>query len=177
MPRLFAALPVPPSVSLPLSFIATGLEGARWVEREDYHITLRFMGDVDGLLADQIVAKLDDIVAQPFDVSVQGVGFFGPKVAHSLHALVVPSVALLTLQEDIDRACVRLGLEKDHHKFTPHITVARTKNCKDDGVARWLTMHGAFKTPEFRVDRFALMSSRGSVGGGPYVAEDYFPLR
>lgn len=177
MPRLFAALPVPPSVSLPLSFIATGLEAARWIEREHYHITLRFMGDVDAVLADQIVAKLDDISAQPFEVSVQGVGFFGPKVAHSLHALVVRSGSLLALQEDIDRACVRLGLQKDRHKFTPHITVARTKNCKDSAVARWLTLHGGFQTPEFRVDRFALMSSRGSVGGGPYVAEDYFPLR
>lgn len=177
MPRLFAAISVPPNVSLPLSFIATGVEGARWIEREDYHITLRFMGDVEGLLADQIVAKLDAIKGKPFDISVQGVGFFGPKVAHSLHALVVPSVPLMALQEDIDRACVRLGLVKEHHKFTPHITIARTKNCKDAAVARWLTQNGGFNTADFQVDRFALMSSRNSTGGGPYVVEDYFPLR
>lgn len=176
MPRLFAAMIVPPSLSLPLSFIACGLPGAKWISPENYHMTLRFMGDVDALLADQIVTRLDQISAAPMTIEVKGLGVFGAKKPHSVFANVVASEALISLQESIDRACKRLGLPADRHKFVPHITLARTKKCKASDVAHWLTQNGNFKAPPFDVERFVLMSSRDSIGGGPYRVEDYFCL-
>ncbi len=104
MPRLFTALEIPRDAALSLSFLRGGLPSARWIDAENYHITLRFIGDVESRLADEIVAALDRISRAPFEVKLQGVGAFGSKKPHSLYAGVAPSPALEALQADIERA-------------------------------------------------------------------------
>ena len=176
MPRLFAALEVPRDAALSLSLLRGGLSGARWIDTENYHITLRFMGDVDRHMADDIAYGLDRVQRPSFLIHLSGVGAFGSKKPHSVYAAAAPSVELTLLQGELERICQRLGLEAEPRKFIPHVTLARLKNTSPEQVAHYLTGRGDFSASPFRAGRFVLMSSRDSVGGGPYLIEEAYPL-
>ncbi len=92
---------------------------------ENYHITLRIIGDVDGRTADEIVDRLDRIDRPEFELSLNSIGSFGSKKPHSLWAGVQPSAEMTALQGEIERICQRIGLPPDPRKFTPHVTLAR----------------------------------------------------
>jgi 2'-5' RNA ligase len=176
MPRLFTALEIPQSAAMSLSLLRGGVPGARWIDRENFHITLRFIGDVDHRTADEVAEALDRIRRQQFMLTLSGTGFFGNKKPHSIWAGVQPVAELNTLNGDLERLCQRMGLPAEPRKFTPHVTLARLKNARVDDVVHYLTGRGDFQAPPFLVTKFVLMSSRDSVGGGPYVVEEEYPL-
>ena len=176
MPRLFTALEIPRDAALSLSLLRGGLPGARWVDVENYHLTLRFIGDVEGHVADEIANALDRVRRPSFQLTLSGVGAFGGKKPHSIWAGAQASPDLSALQAEIERICQRLGLPADPRKFTPHVTLARLKNTSLADVALYLSARGNFSATPFRVGRFVLMSSRESVGGGPYIVEEVWPL-
>lgn len=176
MPRLFTALEIPREAAMSLSLLRGGIPGARWIDVENYHITLRFIGDVDGRTADELVHRLDRIDRPEFTLSLSGIGAFGSKKPHSLWAGVSPAPEMFALQAEIERICQRIGLPSDQRKFTPHVTLARLKTSRLDDVAHYLSGRGDFHTMPFKTCRFVLMSSKESVGGGPYLTEEIFPL-
>ncbi len=176
MPRLFTALEIPRGATLSLSLLRGGLFGARWIDVENYHLTLRFIGDIEGHMADEIVHALDRIHKQEFTLTLSGIGAFGGKKPHSIYAGVAPSPELYALQEQMERICQRLGLPADARKFTPHVTIARLKNLRDEDIARYLAARGNFMSMPFKVSRFTLMSSREAIGGGPYIIEEAWQL-
>ncbi|PYB74063.1 MULTISPECIES: RNA 2',3'-cyclic phosphodiesterase [Rhizobium] len=176
MPRLFTALEIPRNAAMSLSLLRGGLPGARWIDVENYHITLRFIGDVDGRTADEIVDRLDRIDRPEFSLTLNGIGSFGSKKPHSIWAGVSAAPELYALQGEIERICQRLGLAPDPRKFTPHVTLARLKASRLDDVVHYLGGRGDFHTLPFKVSRFVLLSSKESVGGGPYLTEEIFPL-
>lgn len=176
MPRLFTALEIPRDAALSLSLLRGGLPGARWIDVENYHLTLRFFGDVEGHVADEIANALDRVRRHAFNLKLSGVGQFGGKKPHSIWAGVAASPDLFALQAEIERICQRLGLPADPRKFMPHVTLARLKNVGPEAVATYLSARGNFAAAPFRVGRFVLMSSRETVGGGPYVIEETWPL-
>ncbi|MCJ8239936.1 RNA 2',3'-cyclic phosphodiesterase [Peteryoungia algae] len=177
MPRLFTALEIPRNAAMSLSLLRGGLPGARWIDVENYHITLRFIGDVDGRTADEVVDRLDRIDRPEFSLALNGIGSFGSKKPHSIWAGVSGAPELYALQGEIERICQRIGLAPDPRKFTPHVTLARLKASRVEDVVHYLGGRGDFQTAPFRVGRFVLLSSRDSVGGGPYLTEEAFPLR
>ncbi|MBX9468419.1 MAG: RNA 2',3'-cyclic phosphodiesterase [Rhizobium rhizophilum] len=177
MPRLFTALEIPRNAAMSLSLLRGGLPGARWIDVENYHVTLRFIGDVDGRTADEVVDRLDRIDRPEFSLTLNGIGSFGSKKPHSIWAGVSPAPELYALQGEIERICQRIGLPPDPRKFTPHVTLARLKASRVEDVVHYLGGRGDFQTMPFRVGRFVLLSSRDSVGGGPYLTEEVFPLR
>ena len=177
MPRLFTALEIPREAALSLSLLRGGLPGARWIDVENYHITLRFIGDVEGHVADEVADALDRVRRSSFSLTLSGVGAFGGKKPHSIWAGVAASPDLHALQGEIERICQRLGLPSDPRKFMPHVTLARLRNASPLDVAHYLSARGNFAAMPFRVGRFVLMSSRDSVGGGPYIEEAAYPLR
>jgi RNA 2',3'-cyclic 3'-phosphodiesterase len=176
MPRLFTALEIPHDAAMSLSLLRGGLHGARWIDSENYHITLRFIGDVEGHVADEIANALDRVRRPSFALELTGVGQFGGRKPHSIWAGVSQRPELSQLQGEIERICQRLHLPPDPRKFTPHVTLARLRNPQVIDVAQYLATRGNFSTPPFKVNRFVLMSSRDSVGGGPYVIEESWPL-
>ena len=176
MPRLFTALEIPADAALSLSLLRGGLPGARWIDVENYHITLRFIGDVDGPTADEVLGALDKVQRDAFLVDLTGIGSFGSKKPHSIWAGVRPSPPLQALQAEIERICQRLGLPADPRKFIPHVTLARLRSARSDEVAAYLSSRGNFQALPFEACRFVVMSSRDSVGGGPYLVEETYPL-
>ena len=176
MPRLFTALEIPRDAALSLSLLRGGLPGARWIDVENYHITLRFFGDIEGHVADDIANALDRVRRPAFSIGLSGVGAFGSKKPHAVWAGVTASPDLAALQAEIERICQRLGVPSDPRKFMPHVTLARLRSPNPIDVAGYLSARGNFSAAPFRVGRFVLMSSRDSVGGGPYVVEEVWPL-
>ena len=176
MPRLFVALEIPREAALSLSLLRGGLHGARWIDVENYHITLRFIGDVDAPTADELVNALDRVRRSAFSLSLIGMGSFGSKKPHSLWAGVSASPDLIALQAEIERICQRLRLKPDPRKFTPHVTLARLRGARVEDVVDYLSARSNFFTDAFPVSRFVVLSSRESVGGGPYVTEEAYPL-
>ena len=176
MPRLFTGLEIPQDIGRSLSSLRGGLPGARWIDPENYHVTLRFIGDIDEEIAGEIALSLVRIKRRPFEVSLQGLASFGGNRPRAVVAAVAPSRPLMELQAELERLMQRVGLDPEGRKFTPHVTLARLRNASDRDVADYLSVRGYFPARAFTVERFVLFSSRASVGGGPYVVEDAYAL-
>jgi 2'-5' RNA ligase len=176
MPRLFTALEIPPMVGEALATLRGGLPGARWIDRENYHITLRFIGDVDDVVAHDVAQVLDGVRRNAFDVQLNGLDAFGSRKPRAVVAAVQASRPLLELQSEHERLMQRVGLEPEGRKFTPHVTLARLRDSSTRQVADYLATRQPFRPPPFPVTRFVLYSSRNSVGGGPYIVEADYPL-
>jgi len=177
MPRLFTGLEVPPDVAFRLSLKRGGLAGSRWIDPENYHITLRFIGDVDRQTASDVADSLDRLTqSQRFDIRLTNLGTFGGDKPRALHALVEPGEALLRLQAAQERVLQRAGLAPEGRRYVPHVTLARLRGSNAMAVAQFMAEAGRFEPIVFPVHRFVLYSSRDSVGGGPYVVEQTYPL-
>lgn len=176
MPRLFTAIEIPRNAAFSLSTLRGGLPGARWIDPENYHITLRFIGDVDSRMAEEIANSLARVKRSPLDLRFNGLDAFGGNKPHSVHARVQKCQPLLELQAEQERIVQRIGLKPEGRKFVPHVTLARLRAVKGVDVASYLALRGSFSTPSFTVNRFVLYSSKDSVGGGPYIVEQQYPL-
>ena len=177
MPRLFTAIEIPADVTRMLTFMRGGLPGARWIDAENYHLTLRFIGDIDVTVAQDVASMLDRVNRSAFELRLDGLSSFGGRKPRALVANVAPSQALLELQAELDRLMQRVGLPPEGRKYTPHVTLARLRDSSSRQVAEYLSERGYFRSAPFRVERFVLYSSRASVGGGPYVVEEAYPLQ
>ena len=176
MPRLFTGLELPDDLGLSLSFLRGGLPGAKWIDVENYHVTLRFIGDIADPTAEEIAHELRRIRRARFELRIDGITAFGGRQPHSLIARVTPTPALVDLQAEHERICQRLGLAAEPRKFLPHVTIARCKAVSHGAVAQWLALRGGFTGGAWTAERFVLYSSRASRGGGPYIVEEGFDL-
>jgi 2'-5' RNA ligase len=174
--RLFVALAIPTPVAQSIMLIQGGVPGARWQTREQLHLTLRFIGEVDGRDAAMLDDALTGIEAPGFDLQLHGVGQFGNKQPHTLWASARSNEALMHLQRKVDNAIRRVGQPQDAHKFTPHVTVARLKHPEQGKVIEWLTHNALYTSPEFQVGAFQLYSSRLTSDGSVYAVERDYPL-
>jgi 2'-5' RNA ligase len=175
MPRLFTALEIPFEVGQSLALLRGGLPGARWVAPENYHLTLRFIGDIDDTLAEEIADLLDKVERPAFDLLIDGLDSFGGNKPRAVVAAVPAVTQLVELQADHERIMQRIGLQPER-KYKPHVTLARLRDTSSRQVAEFLSTRQPFRSSPFPVSRFVLYSSRSSVGGGPYVIEAEYPL-
>jgi 2'-5' RNA ligase len=176
MPRLFSGIEIPSSIAQRLTLVRAGLSGARWIDPENYHLTLRFLGDVDGVVAREFAQGLGDIVAAPFELKLGALASFGGRKPRSVFASVSASEPLQVLQRAHERAARVAGLPPEPRNYTPHVTVARLRGASSEAVAAYLERQGGLVSLPFEVNRFVLFSSRNSIGGGPYVVEAAYPL-
>ena len=176
MPRLFTGVEIPSDVGQALATLRGGLPGARWVDPENYHLTLRFIGDVDDTTAHEVASMLGRVKRGPFELHMEGLISFGGRKPRAVVASVAPERALLDIQAEHERLMQRIGLEPEGRKYTPHVTLARLRESSSEQVAEYLSARGYFRTSRFRVSRFVLFSSRASTGGGPYVVEASYPF-
>lgn len=176
MPRLFTGLEIPAPIAQSLSIMRGGLPGARWIDPENYHLTLRFIGDIDVALAREIAAMLERVRRHAFELRFEGLSSFGGRKPRAVIATAAQVAPLMELQAEHERLLQRLGLEPEGRKFMPHVTLARLRDSSSRQVADYLAARGHYRSAAFPVSRFVLFSSRASVGGGPYVVEADYPL-
>jgi len=177
MPRLFTGLEIPADIGLQLSTLRGGLPGARWIDPENYHITLRFIGDIDVSTAHDVFSVLGDTRRRgAITVTLDQLATFGGERPRAVLARAVPTSALSDLQAEQERLIRRVGLPPEKRKFVPHVTLARLRDASPIDVAGYMTTRGHFPKLSFTARRFVLFSSRESTGGGPYVVEAAYPL-
>jgi 2'-5' RNA ligase len=176
MPRLFTGIEIPAAIAQGLSTLRGGVPGARWIDPQNYHITLRFIGDVDGAVARDVMQILGGVRRAPFEVVLDRLDQFGGKKPRAVFAGASPNPALIELQAEHERLLQRIGLPPEQRKYSPHVTLARLRDTSAHQVADYLSSRSPFRAPPFPVTRFVLFSSKASTGGGPYVVEAAYPL-
>jgi 2'-5' RNA ligase len=176
MPRLFTGLELPGAVAAELALARGGIVGARWLEPEDYHITLRFIGDIDARIARDVEETLGEIRRRKALVRFEGLSWFGGDKPRAIIAKVKADPALVDLQAEHERRLRRIGIEPETRKYTPHVTLARLRGVRQAAVASYLASRGALIAESFKAERFVLYSAREGSGGGPYVVEAAYPL-
>ncbi len=145
-----------------------GVNGARWQDADNLHITLRFIGEVDRHSFDDVVTALESVSFRPFTTRLEGVGHFETRSrAKAIWARVEHSAELADLQYSIEMACRRAGLPAETRKFVPHVTVARLNNSSAP-VGLWLAKHGALSLGPWPVRGFDLFQSSLTENGAIY---------
>ncbi|MEL6257554.1 MAG: RNA 2',3'-cyclic phosphodiesterase [Pseudomonadota bacterium] len=174
--RLFAALPIPGDIADRLEPLQKGVLGASWRPVDNFHITLRFFGDVTNELAYDIDAELGAISIAPFPLSLIGAGFFGRREPTTLWAGVAESAPLAELARQCERAARRVGLPVEKRPFKPHVTLAYCHGVSPDAAGAFAARNAALSTEPFWCDGFHLYSSHQGKGPSRYVAEADYPL-
>jgi len=177
MIRLFVALALPETAQMRLASLDGGVPGARWVKPQHRHLTLRFIGEVDRGIADDLDIALGGIEAPSFELTLSGIGHFGkPDAARTLWAGVEPNGALDYLQSKVEAAAMRAGLPAEQRRFSPHVTLARLRHAPGNRVEQFVADHAGFRAPPITIDRFTLFSSFLSASGAIYTPEAEYPL-
>jgi len=176
MPRIFTGLEIPAALAEALAMLRGGLPGARWIDPEHYHLTLRFIGDVDDSTAHEVASLLGRIRRPALELRFDALSSFGGRRPRAVVAILAQTAGLMELQAEHERLMQRGGLEPEGRKYTPHVTLARLREASSRQVAEYLSTRALFRPLPFTISRFVLFSSRASVGGGPYLVEAAYPL-
>ncbi len=176
MPRLFTGIELPARIVDRLALLRGKLAGARWIDPERYHITIRFIGDVDDLTAHNFASALSEIKFGEFALRLNGLGCFGGNKPRALWVGIDPCEPLMRLQKAHERAARSVGLPPETRNFAPHVNLARLSNTRPQMLAEYLSYYGGFVAEPFEAERFVLFSSRSNQGGGPYLVEAAYPF-
>ncbi len=175
--RLFVALDLPWSLKQRLAMLAGGIPGARWVPTENYHLTLRFIGETQKYRAEEIDAALFALRARGFPLTLAGIGTFAKGGrAVSLWAGVERTAELDHLQNKIETALQRAGLEPERRRFAPHVTLARLDAVAEARLAGFVQAHNLFRAEPVAVEHFTLFSSRLGKEQAVYTPEVEYEL-
>jgi RNA 2',3'-cyclic 3'-phosphodiesterase len=176
MHRLFVAIRPPPHVRAHLTGMMGGIAGARWQDDAQLHLTLRFIGEVDGARAEDVLVALSRVRQRSFDIALEGISTFQRKrTIDTLWAGVAPADDLALLHRKIDHALVQVGLGPEGRSYKPHITLARFGKHGAD-VSAFAALHGGLKSAAFPIDDFHLFESTLGSQGAHYRIVESFPL-
>jgi len=177
MPRLFIAVDLPDTIKKNLETMSFGIPGARWVAPDQIHLTVRFIGDVDGALFHDIKNSLEEVIVSPFDLQLKGVGHFPPRgTPRVIWVGLELSESLQILRKKINTALLKIEVEPERRKFSPHITIARLKNTPIQKIANFLSGNGLFSQAPFQVSDFKLYSSILTPKGAIHKVERMYSL-
>ena len=174
--RLFVAIRPPAPVRAAMLAEMYGIEGARWQDDDQLHLTLRYVGEVDRHRAEDLALALGSLGGRRFRLSLRGTGVFERKgVVHTLWAGIEPCPELTALQARIERCCQSVGFIPETRKFSPHVTLARL-NASSGPVAPFLSRTGDIRLGEWEVDSYLLYESHLRPEGSLYLPITTYPL-
>jgi RNA 2',3'-cyclic 3'-phosphodiesterase len=176
--RLFVGLDLPWTLRERLIILANaGIAGARWVPSENYHLTLRFIGETPGHRAEEIDLALAGLRARGFSLTLAGVGTFTKAGRNTaLWVGVERNPQLDHLQTKIETAMQRIGLEPERRRFQPHVTLARLDNAAEGKVVSYVQAHNLFRADPMPVEHFTLFSSQLGKEASVYTPEVEYEL-
>ncbi len=169
--RLFVALDLPQETRARLARLSAGLPGARWLPPENYHLTLRFLGEMPAHRAEELDGALAALRGRGFILQISGVGVF--EKAGRPQTLWA---GVEHLQAKIETAVQRVGFEPERRRFNPHITVARVDNAPPNKLAEWVQAHNLLRADPVSVEHFTLFSSRLGKDAAVYTSEVEYAL-
>lgn len=175
MHRLFVAIRPPEAVRDALLDTMEGVDGARWQEDDQLHLTLRYIGEADQHTANDLAEALGTVSFAPFPIAVRGTGTFERKGrVHTLFADIERTPPLVALRGRVERICIETGLEPEHRKFAPHITLARL-NSSSGPVAPYLAAHAGLRLDPWECTSFFLYESHLRPTGSIYEPVVTYP--
>ncbi len=175
--RLFVAVALPEDLRARLSGLQQGVPAARWVDPDNLHLTLRFVGEADSGQAQDLDAALVQVRAARFEVSLAGVDCFGRgRKSRALWVGVEPAPELDRLQRRVEQAVQAAGFEPVGRKFKPHVTLARLKGDPGQPLLDHLVHHATFRAKAFEVREVVLFSSFLAQAGAIHTPERVYPL-
>jgi 2'-5' RNA ligase len=175
MLRLFVGIGFPPALKLQLSLLRSGVPGAKWVDPGNFHLTLRFIGETDEVVAADVDDALVRLRARRFTLQLAGTGVFGDR-PRSLWVGVERSPELVALRDKIEQALIRAGLPPEQRKFAPHVTLARLHNPALDQLRGFLAANAQFRGDPLPVEGFSLIASFQTKAGSVYEDQAEYPL-
>ena len=176
MLRLFLGLCLPKSVKDQLAPMKSGLPEARWIDRENLHLTIRFIGEVEETLAEDIHDGLSTLKFEAFPLQLKGIDCFQSRnKVRSVWTGTVTSYHLKTLKRKVEQNLRRTGLQVETRKFSPHVTLARLKRAPLTSVIPYLEANCGFQTESFQVDQVFLFRSHLGHRGATYETLAAYP--
>ena len=176
MHRLFVAIRPPEPIRDLLLDAMDDSADFRWLSEDQLHLTLRFIGEVERPVADDIADALAAIHSLSFELRISGTGRFEQRNSGALWAGVEPRAPVAALAAKVERACQQAGLEPERRAFHPHITLARWKGRRTREVAAYLDRTRGLTSDPFEVHQFILFESRLSKHGAHYEEVASYPL-
>lgn len=177
MHRLFVAIRPPVAIREGLLDLMEAVPEARWQDDDQLHLTLRFIGEVDGRVGEDVAAALGAVRHPPFSIAIDGVGSFASRErVNALWAGVKPHDRLAHLHRKVDQSLVRAGLEPERRAYLPHVTLARFGR-DASGVSEFAARHAGLSSPAFEVAHFALYESTLGAAGASYTVVERYALR
>ncbi len=177
MPRLFVAIDLPEPLKDRLAGLCQGVHGARWVTDGQFHITLSFLGQVEGPAARQVQEGLAGVRCDPFTLRLSGIGHFPPRGQPKvLWTGVQPDDELRLLQGRVNSRLKRLGLPGESRRYAPHVTLARLSRPAMAPLLQYMGDHASFESEPFAVTDFQLFSSVLGRSGAVHRVEASYPL-
>ena len=176
--RLFVAIDLPWELRERMTLLAgRGIQGARWVPAENFHLTLRFIGETQAWQAEEIDHAFAALRARRFALTLAGVGTFSKAGrATQLWVGVERTPQLDHLRAKIETALQRVGLAPERRRFVPHVTLARLDNAVESRLAAFVQQHNLFRAEPVTVEHFTLFSSRLGKEQAVYMPEVEYPL-
>ncbi|MBN8889616.1 MAG: RNA 2',3'-cyclic phosphodiesterase [Rhodospirillales bacterium] len=175
--RLFVGLDLPWELKQQLARLVGGLPGARWVPPDNYHLTLRFIGEVPPHRAEELDLALAALRGRGFTLSLAGVGTFAKAgKAVSLWGGAERNPSLDHLHGKIETALQRAGLPPEKRRFAPHITLARLENVPQERLVSYVQAHNLFRAAPLEVAHFTLFSSLLGKEASVYTPEVEYEL-
>jgi RNA 2',3'-cyclic 3'-phosphodiesterase len=193
--RIFIALDIDDAIRERIQRFVEGVRNfapdARWVHPESLHLTLKFIGEKSADTVEEIKRALASIKSQSFELTFRGYGFFPtPKSARVFWIGIESGPLIGSLAKSIDEATTALGIPREDHEFSPHLTLARGGG--RSGAPGWRkgdTSNKNFKLlqeklsvlpiPEFgtmTAREFFLYESQMMRGGSQYTKLERFAL-
>jgi RNA 2',3'-cyclic 3'-phosphodiesterase len=174
--RTFVAVNLPPDVRLALHGALGPLRErplpVRWTAADALHLTMKFLGDIEGAEVAPLEAALRGVAAghAPLELRIGGFGAFPSlRRAGTLWVGIAADPPLMALQRDLEFALSRLGYAREQKPFRPHITVARTRGGGRPADVERLAGSFVYETG-VRVASIDLMRSHLGPGGASYEA-------
>jgi len=176
MHRLFVAIRPPEPIRDLMIDAMDDTPDFRWQDDAQLHLTLRFVGEVERPVAEDLADALGRVRAAPFDIRIKSVGRFDQRNSGALWAGVEPKEPLAALAAKIERACLGVGLEPERRAFHPHITLARWKGRRSREAEEFVARRRALTSEPFTVGAFTLFESRLSRHGAHYEEVEGYSL-
>ena len=177
MPRLFVAVDVPESHKVALESLCNGLPGARWIRDRQFHVTLQFIGPVEGPAMQSITEALHGVRSDPFELTLAGLGHFPPRgEPRVLWVGVAGGEELLELHRQVERVLKRAGIPPEDRKWSPHLTLARLNGTPLPRLLEFMRGHLDWSLEPFPVTDFQLFSSTLATDGAQHRIEASYPL-
>jgi RNA 2',3'-cyclic 3'-phosphodiesterase len=176
MPRLFVAIRPPEAIRDLLFDAMDEVADFRWQDDEQLHLTLRFVGEVERPLTEDLADALGRIQAPRMELRIVGVGRFEQRNSGALWAGVEPKAPLAALAVKVERVCQSVGLDPERRAFHPHVTLARWKGRRTREVHDFLECNRGLSSEPFEADSFSLLESLLSRHGAHYEMVETYPL-